>query len=64
MRKWRATGGVLQACGVANGVLASKLGVRLANAVDGDGNGVDGLLHHADADRCAAADLRMRSDST
>jgi hypothetical protein len=40
-------------------VLAPKLDVQLADAVDGDGNGVDRIVHHADADRCAAAVLEV-----
>lgn len=35
--------------------LPSKPGMQFADILDGDGDGVDRILHHADADRCTAA---------
>jgi len=59
MRKSRATAAICRPATPQTGLLA-KLVVQFANTVDRDGDRVDRLFHHSDADRRAAADQVAR----
>src|ERR1700687_6277364 len=61
MRKSRATAAICRPATPQTGLLA-KLVVQFANTVDCDGDRVDWLFHHSDADRRAAADQVARQE--